>query len=130
MFVRGLWDVSLNGDLIEVSLRHLILAGNLVVSYEVFFLMEHLVKIWYFYEYFFKNVIVKTNLLWTLKTFKGNAQFVQNTFGLCLRWIAVRFWGVIRKCFLAWIVFKGHNKGIATKLAEKMGREDCWSAVL
>ena len=28
----------------------------------VFFLMENLVKIRYFYEYFFKNVIMKTDL--------------------------------------------------------------------
>ena len=27
MFFRGLWDVSLNGDLIEISQRHLLLAG-------------------------------------------------------------------------------------------------------
>ena len=31
-------------------------AINLVLSYVVCFLMENLVKIWYFYEYFFKNV--------------------------------------------------------------------------
>ena len=28
MFLKGLWDVSLNGDLIEISQRHLIPAGN------------------------------------------------------------------------------------------------------
>ena len=28
MFVKGLWDVSLNGDLIEISLRHLMQAGK------------------------------------------------------------------------------------------------------
>ena len=27
MFLRGLWDVSLNGDLIEISQRHLMPAG-------------------------------------------------------------------------------------------------------
>ena len=27
MFLGGLWDVSLNGDLIEISQRHLMLAG-------------------------------------------------------------------------------------------------------
>ena len=36
---------------------------NLVLSYGVCFLMENLVKIWYFYEYFFRNVITKTYLL-------------------------------------------------------------------
>ena len=28
MFLGGLWDISLNGDLIEISQRHLIPAGN------------------------------------------------------------------------------------------------------
>ena len=31
---------------------------------------------------------------------------------------------VIRKWFLAWISFTAHNKGIVTKLAEKIGREN------
>ena len=36
---------------------------NLVLSYGVCVLLEQLVKLWYFYEYFFKNVIIKTYLL-------------------------------------------------------------------
>ena len=32
-------------------------------------------------------------------------------------------WGVIRKCFLIWMIFTAYNKELETKLAEKMGRE-------
>ena len=42
---------------------------------------------------------------------------------ICLPWSVVWFWGVIRKGFLAWISFTAHNKGIATKSAENMSRE-------
>ena len=28
MFLRGLWDISLNGGLIEISQRHLMVAGK------------------------------------------------------------------------------------------------------
>ena len=31
MFLRGLWDVSLNGDLFETSQRHLMPAGKIYV---------------------------------------------------------------------------------------------------
>ena len=41
---------------------------------------------------------------------------------ICLHWSIVWFWGVIKKYFLTWIYFTVHNKGIVTKLAEKMGR--------
>ena len=83
---------------------------------------------------------------------KRNAQFVNNTtFGLwekitlknvlqntnertcdylryialliCLCWSVFSFPGVIRNVFLAWMFYKARNEGIATKLAEKMGRE-------
>ena len=52
------------------------------------------------------------------------------TWLICLCWSVVWFLGVIRKCFLAWIFFTAYYNGIATKLAEKLGKEPCWSAVL
>ena len=45
------------------------------------------------------------------------------TFLICLRWTVASFWGVILNIFLAWMFFNAHNKRIATKLAENMGRE-------
>ena len=42
---------------------------------------------------------------------------------ICLRWSVASFWRVIRNFFLAWLFFNVRNKGITTKLAEKMGRE-------
>ena len=44
-------------------------------------------------------------------------------FANCLHWSVVLFWGVIRKCILAWIGFTSHDKWIATKLADNMGRD-------
>ena len=33
MFLRGLWDISLNGDLIEISQRHLMPAGTVLLVF-------------------------------------------------------------------------------------------------
>ena len=40
-----------------------------------------------------------------------------------LHWSVIPFWGVVRNNFLAWMFFNAHNKGITTKVAERMGRE-------
>ena len=62
------------------------------------------------------------NFLWNTNEHTCDYLFYV-TLLICLRWSVVWFWRVIRKCILAWIYFSLHNKGIATKLTEKMGRD-------
>ena len=42
---------------------------------------------------------------------------------ICLRWSVTSFCEVIRNVFLTWMFFNACNKRIATKLAEKNGRD-------
>ena len=63
-----------------------------------------------------KNVLQNTN--------EHKCNYLRHfTFLICLHGTIASFWGMIRGTFLAWMFFNAHNKEIATKLVENIGRE-------